>query len=70
MLNKNLTEDEKSLVEEQTIREEFKEQYIDDIELPPTEEELTDYMIDFFAFDEEIPVHSNKHGDSPFGKLF
>ena len=35
MLNRNLTEDEKSLVEDLTIREEFKEQYIDDIGLPP-----------------------------------
>lgn len=70
MLNRNLTEDEKSLVEDQTIREEFKEQYIDELGFPPTEEELTDYMIDFFAFDEEIPVHTNKPDDSPFGKLF
>ena len=69
MINRNLTEDEKALIDDVYIRNEFREQYINELGIEPTEEELTDYMIDFFIDDDGFGNKTTQSNDSPFSKL-
>lgn len=59
----------KELLNDLDIREEFRNNYIEEVGIGPSEEELNEYMIDTFNEENILSVTSNNN-DSPFSKLF
>lgn len=70
MVQKDINSSENELVNDTDIRSDFREQYIDEFGVTPSEDELTDYMIDFLGDEGINVVTSNSASDSPFSKMF